>query len=68
MTPTTPGMVRLLASVASGSELGLAMRLGADIVDLKDPAQGALGAWPVAAVRAAVASMDGRCTVQRHDR
>jgi uncharacterized protein (UPF0264 family) len=56
-----PGQVGLLASVANAAEVAAAVALSADIVDLKDPSQGALGAWPVAAVRAAVASIDGRC-------
>lgn len=40
-------MTRLLASVASLEELTLAARGGADILDLKDPKTGALGAWPL---------------------
>ncbi len=40
-------MTRLLASVASLKELTLAARGGADILDLKDPKAGALGAWPL---------------------
>lgn len=35
----------LLASVASLAELNRAYAVGADILDLKDPAAGALGAW-----------------------
>ena len=38
-------MTRLLASVADLEELALAARGGADILDLKDPRSGALGAW-----------------------
>ena len=48
----TPG---LLASVASLGEMDQAIAGGADIVDLKDPAQGALGAWQAPALAAAVA-------------
>ena len=47
------GLTGFLASVASLDEAILAVELGADIVDLKDPASGALGAWPVAAIREA---------------
>ena len=43
------------------AEVAAAVALGADIVDLKDPAQGALGAWPIAEVRSAVAAIAGRC-------
>jgi uncharacterized protein (UPF0264 family) len=53
---TTTG---LLASVASVDEAGLAIGLGADIVDLKDPAQGALGAWAVPELGRAVARWGG---------
>lgn len=45
----------LLASVADGAEMDAAIAGGADIVDLKDPAKGALGAWPEPALRTAVA-------------
>jgi (5-formylfuran-3-yl)methyl phosphate synthase len=38
---------RLLASVTGPEEAELAIRGGADLVDLKDPASGALGALPI---------------------
>lgn len=47
-------MTRLLASVASLEELTLAARGGADILDLKDPKTGALGAWPLDSIVRAV--------------
>ncbi|MBK3734361.1 hypothetical protein GAY29_14885 [Azospirillum brasilense] len=47
-------MTRLLASVASLTELTLAARGGADILDLKDPKAGALGAWPLDGIVRAV--------------
>lgn len=50
--PSTPG---LLASVATLAEMDCALAGGADIVDLKDPARGALGAWAVADLEAAMA-------------
>ena len=56
MTPAP----RLLASVADLEEARLALDLGADILDLKDPRLGALGAWPVEAVREAVLALGGR--------
>ena len=49
--------VRLLASVTSEQEARLAASYGADIVDCKNPAEGALGALPhetVAAIRSAL--------------
>ncbi len=48
-------MTRLLASVADLEELVLAARGGADILDLKDPTAGALGAWPQERIASAVA-------------
>ena len=48
-------MTGLLASVATLDELALAAEGGADILDLKDPAAGALGAWPPARIADAVA-------------
>ncbi len=50
--------VSFLASVTGESEARLCAELGADIIDAKNPAQGALGALPgerVRAIRAAVA-------------
>jgi uncharacterized protein (UPF0264 family) len=49
--------MRLLVSVVDAGEARLAAAAGADIVDVKNPAEGALGAAPpavIAAVRAAV--------------
>lgn len=45
----------LLASVADLAEMEVALSAGADIVDLKNPAEGALGAWAEAPLKAAVA-------------
>lgn len=50
----------LLASVRSVAEADLALRGGADIVDLKEPRQGALGALPPETIRQAVAAVGGR--------
>lgn len=44
-------MTRLLTSVTDPDEAQLAAAGGADIIDLKNPAEGALGALPVAAIR-----------------
>lgn len=51
MSESQPG---LLASVADLHEMGVARAGGADIVDLKQPAFGALGAWSQEALTAAV--------------
>jgi FolB domain-containing protein len=53
-------MTLLLASVTDEEEAEIAVAHGADIVDLKDPSKGALGAWRVEAVRACVRAVAGR--------
>lgn len=53
-------MTALLASVLSPDEAEVALRGGADIVDLKDPRRGALGALPDSAIGAAVTRVAGR--------
>ncbi len=53
-------MTGFLASVASVAEAEIALRAGADLIDLKDPGAGALGALPSATVRAAVTRIAGR--------
>jgi FolB domain-containing protein len=52
-------MTLFLASVTGTEEAQVALAHGADIVDLKDPAKGALGALSKATVRAAVAGIAG---------
>jgi dihydroneopterin aldolase len=49
----------MLASVTSAAEARVAVRTGADIVDLKNPAAGALGALPWETVREGVAAVGG---------
>ena len=56
-------MTRLLASVANLAEARLAADCGADIIDLKNPREGALGALPTEVVRAIVASLNGAAPV-----
>jgi len=53
-------MTLLLASVTGAGEAEIALAHGADIIDLKDPAQGALGALEPMAVRATLAAIAGR--------
>lgn len=53
-------MTMLLASVTGPGEAEIALAHGADIIDLKDPAKGALGALEPAAVRATLAAIAGR--------
>jgi len=55
--------VRLLISVASGTEARAALDGGADIIDAKDAAHGALGAVSIAALREIVRTVDGRLPV-----
>jgi len=51
---------RVLASVLSIAEAKTALAAGVDIVDLKNPAAGALGALPVADIAAIVRMIGGR--------
>lgn len=54
---------KLLVSVADPAEARLAVEAGADLIDAKDPAAGALGALAPDTVRAIVAAVAGRRTV-----
>ncbi len=47
-------MTRLLASVTDGEEAQIVLAGGADIIDVKDPTRGALGALPIDGIRAIV--------------
>ena len=53
-------MTLFLVSVTGAEEAEVAAAHGADIIDLKDPAKGALGALAEHEVRAAVAGIAGR--------
>jgi (5-formylfuran-3-yl)methyl phosphate synthase len=53
-------VTRMLASVATQGEVAQALALGADLIDLKDPGRGALGAWPLDAIPAVVRLVGGR--------
>ena len=53
-------MTRLLASVRSPAEASAAIAGGADIIDLKEPAAGALGRLPDRVLRATLAVVAGR--------
>ena len=48
-------MTQMLASVADAAEAEVALRFGADIIDLKDASSGSLGAVPLETAKAAVA-------------
>lgn len=63
MTADLPCSTRMLASVTSAAEAWIVLAAGADIVDLKDPSRGALGALSDAAVRDIVRAIGGRATV-----
>ena len=56
-------MTQLLASVRDPAEASMALDMGADIVDLKDPGQGALGALAAEIIAACVRTVDGRAPV-----
>jgi (5-formylfuran-3-yl)methyl phosphate synthase len=53
-------MTLFLASVRDAGEAELALAAGADLIDLKDPSQGALGALAPQAVAACVKAVAGR--------
>jgi (5-formylfuran-3-yl)methyl phosphate synthase len=53
-------VTRLLASVRSPAEARAAVAGGADIIDLKDPAAGALGRLPDGTLRATLAAVAGK--------
>lgn len=53
-------MTLMLASVLSREEAEIALAHGADIIDCKDPARGALGALSLAQVSEIVAAVNGR--------
>jgi (5-formylfuran-3-yl)methyl phosphate synthase len=52
-------MTRVLVSVRSASEAAVAVAHGADLVDAKEPARGALGALPLDTIREIVATVGG---------
>ncbi len=56
-------MTGFLASVASVDEARVVLEAGADVVDLKSPAHGVLGALPIPVAREVVALVAGRKTV-----
>jgi (5-formylfuran-3-yl)methyl phosphate synthase len=56
-------MTGMLASVTSVDEARIALAAGVDIIDLKAPDKGALGALPIAVVREVVAAIGGACPV-----
>jgi dihydroneopterin aldolase len=53
-------MTKMLASVTGPEEAHIALAGGADIIDLKDPARGALGAVSPATIRATASMLEGR--------
>jgi uncharacterized protein (UPF0264 family) len=53
-------MTQLLISVTSIEEAALALANGADIIDLKDPSQGALGALPLARIESIISFVNAQ--------
>jgi len=53
-------MTRMLASVKDRAEADVVLRLGADVIDLKDAAKGAMAAVDLATAEAVVAQVGGR--------
>ena len=56
-------MTKFLASVRDAEEAQAGLAAGADIIDLKDPAKGALGAVDLPTMKASVANVGGRVPV-----
>lgn len=53
-------MTQMLASVANAQEALIALRADVDIIDLKNPAEGALGTLPISVIREIVAIINQR--------
>lgn len=53
-------MIRMLASVTNPEEVGLAVEAGVDLIDLKNPSDGALGALPAGTIGTCLATVAGR--------
>lgn len=56
-------MTGMLASVTSVDEAAMALQASVDIIDLKQPSAGALGALDIDLVKQIVREIDGRCPV-----
>lgn len=57
------GMSRMLASVATLAEALLVQEVGVDIIDLKQPAHGALGALEISVVQEIVLALSATCKI-----
>ncbi len=56
-------MTSMLASVTTIEEARMALEAAVDIIDLKQPARGALGALDIGQVKAIVSDIDGQCPI-----
>ncbi|NOT67693.1 MAG: hypothetical protein HOP04_05080 [Methylophilaceae bacterium] len=56
-------MTQMLASVINVEEALIALEAGVDIIDLKNPSQGALGALPLTVISDVVAAIAGRAPI-----
>lgn len=56
-------MTHLLISVQNVQEAAIALECGVDIIDLKDPNTGALGALPLSEIQSIIRFIDGRTQV-----
>jgi len=63
MTHPPPQQSRLLVSVRSADEAAAALAGGADLIDVKEPARGALGAADLGVIRDVVQRVAGRAPV-----
>ena len=55
-------MIRMLASVRDAHEAQIVLDAGVEVIDLKQPSDGALGALPPDVIRTVVHRVDGRAT------
>jgi uncharacterized protein (UPF0264 family) len=53
-------MIRMLASVTTPEEAEVAVQAGADLIDLKNPNDGAVGALPASTINACLETVAGR--------
>jgi len=56
-------VIKLLASVTNSQEALWVLEAGIDIIDLKNPAEGALGALPLSIISEIVSSVGGRAQI-----
>ena len=64
-TRKDPKMPKLLVSVRNAHEAGLALDAGVDLIDVKEPSRGALGAASPRHIHEILRLVNGRCLDER---